>query len=345
MWSSRYMEEPLFLKASECIDIHATGALSQFAVLKMSSAPKSSQKVDEKSSIFNIDENKFVPLDTVLYNALYAYVKCEKTSPSDADDAEKTSLENKLQVNPYIMTASEYNEHCREVVKKLEDHFVILSMVCCPDNIEKLTSNIREDKREMRAVKMMKRQYVHKRLTFTSFMRIKCTGSYIDGEVSLLQVEDGDGNFILVTCSDAMLGERGQIYKQKSVTFEKAHDAFQKGLHISDIALAAGFPPPGNREAQEEQLPVTTGPVVVLQNGKSPVELMTRLSDETRAKICESKNFNPTQIHAATCLTGLQGSAFKYAATVSLGFLERPGRVMNLIEGHKIKTLLLESKH
>ena len=327
LWSSRYLEEPVFLKASECIDIHATGALTHFAVLKMDADRRpSKQEAVSNMQIFDVDESKFVPLSNALYKKLYDHVKAggEEAAP---------------EMEPYIMTAAHYNEFARETIKSHPDgHFVILSTVCCPCNIEKLTAGIRGDKRAQRAVKIMKRQSEVGGLTYTSFLRIKCVGSSIDSETSLLQ-EDGKGDFILVTSTDALLAEDGQMYTMRHSSFDAAEEKFHAVASIKEIAESAGF-----REGQtpdESQLPVTTSPVVVLQKNRSPVELMTRLSTETREKVCESKDCNPTQIHSASGLTQLQGSAFKHAATVSLGFMDCPGRVLS----YKVKTVLLESKH
>ena len=336
MWSSRYLDEPLFLKASECIDIHAAGALAQFAVLKFQDGkPSASQTVGGDTEIFDLDRGEFIPIKEAgvkdLYSSLYKHASCS---------GEGLSEEELDQVGPYIMSAGDFNEHCRQACKRHRgEHFVILSMVCCPDNIERLTADIRGDKRAQRAVKLMKRQQERDGLLLTSFTRVKCVGSRIDGEVALLQAEDGSGDFLLLTSSDALLAQEGKIYKLKGVNFAAGHDAFQAGRSIDEIAAAAGFKE--SRSPEEDQLPVTTSPVVVLQSGKAPVELLHRLSDETRQKVIESKDINPTQIHAANRLTGFQGAAFKYAECVSLGIMERPGRVVS----YRIKTLLLECKH
>lgn len=333
LWSSRYLEEPVFLKASECIDIHATGALTQFAVLKMEADKRpAKQEAVSNMQIFEIDDanpanSKFVPMSNALYKELYDHVK--KGGEGEAQGME-----------PYIMTAAHYNEFARQAIKSHPDgHFVILSTVCCPCNIEKLTADIRGDKRAQRAVKLMKRQSEAGGLTYTSFMRVKCTGSSIESEISLLQVEDGKGDFILVTSSDALLAEGGQMYKIRHGKFDSAEAQFHSHASIKEIAQSVDFDE--GQAPDESQLPVTTSPVVVLQKNRNPVELMTRLSAETREKVCDSKDCNPTQIHSASSLTQMQGSAFKHAATVSLGFMDCPGRVLS----YKVKTVLLESKH
>ena len=342
MWSSRYLEDPLFLKASDCVDIHATGALAQFAVIKTKTQPSVSESMDGME-IYNVTKATFTPLINV-YMELYAHVE------SVYDDEATTT--DKQAVSDYIMTAAEYNDLCRQDIKAHKEcHFILLSMTICSGNIQKATAGIRGDRRSQRTVKMMKRQFKKDGLTFTSFMRIKVkcadrnTDGNIDGEVALLQVEDGAGNFILITESDAMLGMDGQISKSKvsKENSKKAHGAFQAAKSIQDIATIIGIHKDEN--SNDPQLPVKTGPVIVLKAKEAPVELMTRLSEDTRQKIYDSKDVNPTQIYPASSLIGCQGSPFKHAQSVSIGFMETPSRVLSRVFKPKLSTFLLEHRH
>lgn len=344
MFSARYtpLVDPIFLKASNCIDIHSTGALAYFAVLMTAETQQpESRQLAGNMLILNRHTMEFVKLSNEIYTSLY-------------DDVKSSSTEN-LDQSHYVMTSSEYADNARDKMKQHSGkHFVLLSMVCCPDNINKLCESIICDKSAQRAVKVMKRQKKHKHAgseqatTYTSFVRIKTyPGQGIEGETSLLQVEDGKGNYILVTPTHALMAQDGQMYKcgnYNTLTrtqFDTANKEFQNCSDITKISQCVfdGQDVEAYKYAAVDDSDNTPTPVVVLCHAKTPVELMSSLTPDTREKVLESKESNPTQYYSASSLINSQGSAFKNAQTVSLAFMDCPG----MLSAYTLTTLLLET--
>ena len=342
--AGNYLHDPIFLKASECLDIHAAGSLSRFTVLmldedvEIDSTGDIRVGNDGKIKVLSKREGAFKPFDAQMLKDLYARLSVEEER--EGDDEENSEED-------YVMTAQEFREDHRLYLKQHKNARIVLLSVCCPGNIQRLTESIRGDKSEQRAVKVTKSIIDHASgVRCTRFLRVCVTGSSsmeICPEISLLQVEDGNGDFFLASPSHAMVVYGGRLFKLDASRFNYAEvlERFNDGSPVLDH-LDAMLPEDGREELAVEEDPeklTETRPVVVLQKKQIRIDLLSRLSDCTRQLIEESKSVAPTKCNLAQPLTRADGSAFKHASRVYGGYMKSP----SYLSGCKISVVEITS--
>ena len=342
------LREPYFLKASPCLDLHATGALSQFVLLRASESGASSSQLEIGGmEIFEHDTMSWIPFTASLHDQLYEYVGSIRHNEAIPEP-------EKPEVRSVVATAEFFRSYLREHVKGSREHvdnYILLSMVVANHNIDSLVDKADEDESTARTVKMMRKSIEVGDTRTTTFTRLTAhkaksrigwaAGSRIDAETVMLQVEARNGDFLVATRSHALIRRGGRCGKaQRTSKFQEAlgllrgkeeHSELDDDL-ISRLLTILGVAAPSE---EDEVSTEAEAPVCILYKASHPLDRMSQLNEETQEKVAASKEKTPTVVHNAARLCDENGAAFKYAKSVHLGWFEGLPSRLNVITGSR----------
>ena len=342
------LQDPYVLKASPGIDINATGALNEFALLRRKDGKDGGDRfsIDFKSfEIFETDTMRWSAFTKETCTMLYEYVAQVKNGvpPSKVDEA----------IRPYILNALNYQmarDHVKQASKIERDHIFLLSLVIGEHNIESVISTASDDKKMARVVKLMKKTIEVSDCRLTTYIRLSAQKKWnnsnkIDAQPIMFQLECMDnGDFLTATRSHVIIRKEGY-----SNGTQKIHNNFAHNLHAIERVLDDSNVLESVAGILEVKLPASNDkwigddletPVCILQVNNSPLELLSHLNDTTCENIAESKDEAPTFLHDSARLTDEDGSAFKYCEDVSLAIFEQQSRLP--FSGFSLKTVPLE---
>lgn len=358
---------PYVLKASSCVDINATGALNEFALLRRNPelANVDMRSMDElkvvfeEVEIFTTDLNAWVPFTREIYDALYRYVESvENGQPS----AEFVFKEDDDEHNRYVSTVSSvllnastyglYRETIKGQKNNCED-VILLSLVIGENNVEHLIQQHGDDKKLSRVVKLMKKSLEVGDTCLSIYTRLTAQrGPSIAAQPVMFHISRENGDFIVATKTHVMIRHRG-YYKppQPTKNFNEALQVAEDGINNATASMVMDTKELDRLIADtiiktlDVKVPTDEDeyigdefetPVAILYSDKAPLELLRNCKDCTKEAIKESKEEAPTLLHSAARLCDETGSAFKYARSVSMALLQKPSRGITARVGEKV---------